>query len=105
MTIIVQDPTHLAQILEEGLDHAIEGLGMQIWMDALRKTQLMGNMNMISTQELGELMGQTFQSLSFFPFYPFLPGNQSLKFVPFALRENINPSIQSQEIRRSSGLA
>lgn len=76
--VLVQNPAYLAQTVKEGLDHAIEGLGMQIWLETLRRPQMVRNLNMALAHELGELLGQTFQSLPFFPFYPYMPSSKPL---------------------------
>lgn len=72
--------------------HALEGLGNQIWMEALRRTQLMDNINIATMQDLGSLMTQTFQSLPFFPFFPYLTANQTLQFILALTLGNVNPN-------------
>lgn len=44
----------------------------------------------MTSQELGSLMGQTFQSLPFFRSFPSLPNNQSLQLAPLSTQENTN---------------
>lgn len=82
MMILVQDPAYMAQIVKEGLDQASESLEMHVGAEKLWRTQLIGNTNLTHTEDLGSLMGQTFQSNPFFPSYSYLPSNQSLRFVP-----------------------
>ncbi|KAH0778499.1 hypothetical protein KY290_004926 [Solanum tuberosum] len=55
MTLILQDPAYLAQIIKEGVDQGIAELGHQIWMQMLRQTQMWGSMNSMTMEELNEL--------------------------------------------------
>lgn len=51
--ILVQDPTYLAQIVKEDLNHAIEVLGMRIWEETLRRFGMAGNINSTNSLEPG----------------------------------------------------
>lgn len=47
VTVLVQNSTFLAQIIKESMDNAIERLGIQVWEETLRRTQLTENNEMI----------------------------------------------------------
>lgn len=75
VTVMVQNRAYLAQIVKEGLDYAIEILGMRILEETLQQSRMVGHINTTNSLELGALMGQTFLTLPLFPFYPYLPNS------------------------------
>lgn len=77
ITILVQNPAYMAQIIKKGLDHVIEVLGMWIWKEALTRIGMAGNINITNSLELGALMGHNLSNVPFFPFYPYLPSDKT----------------------------
>lgn len=71
MILTIQDPTYLVQVINKSLDQVVEGLGAQIWLQALQRTTL-ANLELLSLEEINKLMGHTFLNLPFFPPFPYL---------------------------------
>lgn len=88
IVLILQDPSFLVQIVKEGVDQAVEGLGTQVWQQTFLASQQMGNLNISTMDELSSLMKQTFQSLPFFPNAPYPTSSQTPMFVPWTPPSN-----------------
>lgn len=70
--LVIQDPSWMAQIIEEGVDQITSELGQQVWCQTLLQAQRMGTLNMMNSHELNSLMSHMFRSISFYPTTPYL---------------------------------
>lgn len=69
VTLIIQKSAYLADVVKEGLNNAIDGLGHLIWTQTLLQIQLMGIQEPLTISETNNLMAQVFQTKPFFPVY------------------------------------
>lgn len=97
MTLTIQNPAFLAQMVKEGFAHGVDNLGHLVWTQALLQCQLMGIQNPISTSEINTLMFQSLQNFPFFPNLPTTDPSMKLTFVPW------NPVSPPTQVNQTHG--
>lgn len=66
LIVVLQDPAYIAQVLKDVLNHSLERLETQVWLQTLLQPDMISTSHQMPSQEFNSIMNQMYQNLSFF---------------------------------------
>lgn len=86
----LRDSLYLANLIKEGIDHAVQSIGNHIWVPTQLLAQNLGDPSLMSTPNYNLLINQAFNNFLFFSTMPSLASLLSPTFILCLPQENFS---------------